>query len=176
MDEVATGFGRTGKLFASEHYNLEPDIITLGKGLTGGYAALGATVMTDEVAKSMAYEFSHYSTFGWQPLNAVITLAHVKALLKRKDELLNNVSDMSNYFKQRLEAMPFRETATVKVKGLAIAVHFEKEGYVEEIVNNAFKNKLLLLQLTPTAFTIFPNLMIDMETAKEGLDLLEKSI
>jgi 4-aminobutyrate aminotransferase-like enzyme len=176
MDEVATGFGRTGKLFGSEYYDLQPDIITLGKGLTGGYAALGAAVMTDEVAKSMAFEFSHYSTFGWQPLNAVITLANLKALLKRKDELLSNVNEMSEYFKQRLEAMVFKYPAKVKVKGLAIAIHFEKEGYVEEIVNNALKNKLLLLQLSPTVITLFPNLVIDKPTAKQGLDLLEKSI
>lgn len=176
MDEVATGFGRTGKTFASEHYDLEPDIMTLGKGITGGYAALGATIMTEEVAKSMAYEFSHYSTFGWQPLNAVLTLANVKAFLKKQDELLTNVNEMSAYFKQRLEAMPFKYPATVKLKGLAIAIHFEKEGYVAEIVEKALKNKLLLLQLTPTAFTLFPNLMISKQTAQEGLDLLEKSL
>ncbi|MDA1079821.1 MAG: aspartate aminotransferase family protein [bacterium] len=176
VDEVATGFGRTGKLFAAEHYDLEPDIITLGKALTGGYAALGAAVMTEEVAKSMAFGFSHYSTFGWQPLNAVITLANLRALLKRKDELLTNVAEMSEYFKQRLEAMPFKQKAKVKIKGLAIAVHFEEEGYAEQIVNTAFENKLLLQQLSPTALTIFPNLVIDKSTAKEGLDLLEESI
>lgn len=176
MDEVATGFGRTGKLFGAEHYDLEPDIMTLGKGLTGGYAALGVTIMTDEVAKSMAFEFSQYSTFGWQPLNAVITLANVKALLSKKEELLANVNKISEYFKKRLESMKFKYPAKIKVKGLAMAVHFEKEGYVQEIINNAFNNKLLLLQLTPTILTLFPTLNITEEVAKEGLDLLEKSL
>ncbi len=176
MDEVATGFGRTGKLFGSEHFDIQPDIITLGKALSGGYAALGATAMTEEVAKSMEWEFSFYSTFGWNPLSTVITLANLKYLLSHKDELLTNVNEMSEYFKSRLENMHFPTPAEVRIKGLAIALRFQEENYVYSLVEKAFQNKLLIQALDPFTLTIFPSLTIDKETAQEGLNLLEKSI
>ena len=66
-DEVATGFGRTGKLFASEHFDLDPDVLCLAKAITAGYAPMGATIVTDEVAKAAGVGF--YSTYGWHPLS-----------------------------------------------------------------------------------------------------------
>lgn len=176
MDEVATGFGRTGKLFGSEYFDIQPDIMTLAKGLTGGHTALATTIMTEEIAKSMEWEFSFYSTFGWNPLATVITLANVKHILANKERLLANVSQMEKYFKERLEQMNFPTKATVRIKGMAIVVRFEKEGYVYDLANRAFENKLLIQGLDPFTLTIFPTLTIDMETAKEGLDLLEKSL
>lgn len=175
MDEVASGFGRTGKLFGSEYYNLEPDIMCLGKGLTGGYGAMGATIMTEELAKSFAFEFSFYSTFGWHPLNAVATLANVEYIVKQKDTILKNVHEMSNYFKTRLEAMSFASPLDIRIKGLAIALDFKEVGYVNKITTRAMKNGLLL-HPDPQTLMIFPNLNIDKKTAKEGLDILEKSL
>ena len=61
-DEVATGFGRTGKLFASEHFDLDPDVLCLAKAITAGYAPMGATIVTDEVARAAGVGF--YSTYG----------------------------------------------------------------------------------------------------------------
>src|SRR6185503_14903231 len=66
MDEVATGFGRCGSLFASSLWDLKPDIICLGKGMTGGYGALAATVVTDEVYKG-SQDVPLHATFAWNP-------------------------------------------------------------------------------------------------------------
>lgn len=174
IDEVATGFGRTGKMFASEHYNLKPDIMCLAKGITGGYGGLGVAIMTEEVAKSMEYDFSFYSTFGWHPLNVEGTLANIKYLLRRKNQILKNVSEMSNLFKTRLERIKFKHNAEVRVKGLAIGVEFRKEGYATELMDNCQDKGLLFSELGPYIFTLFPALNIDRKTAEEGLDILER--
>lgn len=176
IDEVATGFGRTGKLFASEYYNLKPDIMILGKGLTGGYGALGATIMTKELAKSFEVDFSFYSTFGWHPLNTAATIASIKYLLKNKSPILSNTNKMGKYFEERLLKMKFKYPAEVRVKGLAIAVKFKVGGYASEIVSKSLKNKLLMSTLSPFIFTIFPPLTIDKKTVNKGLDILESCL
>src|SRR3989338_6389300 len=113
-DEVATGFGRTCKMFASEHYNLKPDILCLAKGATGGFGALGVTMMTDEIAKSFKFGFSFYSTFGWHPLNVEAAVANIKYFLENKSALLKNAEKLSGYFEQRLKQMEFRYPAEIR--------------------------------------------------------------
>lgn len=174
MDEVATGFGRTGKLFASEHYGLEPDIICLGKGLTGGYGALGATVTTEEVAKSMEFDFSFYSTFGWHPLNVEAAIANIKFILKNK--LWEKATKMGEYFEEKLKKIKFKYPAEIRVKGLAIGIEFKKKGYAAQVVRRCFKKGLLISDLGPYIFTIFPALNIDEKIAGQGLNILEKCI
>lgn len=176
IDEVATGFGRTGNLFASGYYDLQPDIMCLAKGLTGGYGALGATIMTEEVARSMEFDFSFYSTFGWHPLNVEAALANVRFILKRKEEILKNVSKMSRYFEKRLKRMKFKHPAEIRIKGLAIGIEFKKKGYAIEIVNKCIKKKLLISELGPNIITLFPSLTIDKKTAKVGLDIFENCL
>lgn len=175
-DEVATGFGRTGKLFASEHYGLEPDIMCFGKALTGGYGAMGATIMTKEVAGSFEFPFSFYSTFGWHPLNVHAALTNLKFLLKRKKAILDNVNKMSRYFEGRLNKMRFKNPDKIKIKGLAIGLWFEKEGYGTKLVNRCIDKGLIISTLDTHHVTIFPALNIDFKTAKKGLDILESCV
>jgi acetylornithine/succinyldiaminopimelate/putrescine aminotransferase len=172
-DEVATGFGRTGKMFACEHYGLKPDIMTIAKGVTGGYAVLAAAVMTPELAKSFQFSFSFYSTFGWQPLNVAIAIANLKYFLKNQKRIFKNSEEISKYFQERLLAMKFKHPAEIRVKGLAVAVRFGDASYASEIIKKAMKKGLLIADATPNDFIIFPALNIDKKTAKEGLDILE---
>lgn len=174
IDEVATGFGRTGKLFASEYYNLKPDIVCLGKGLTGGYGALGATVMTEEVAKSMEFDFSTYSTFGWHPLNVEAAIANIKFILKNR--LWIKAVKMGGYFEKRLKEIKFKHRPEIRVKGLAIGVEFKKREYAVQIVKKAMGKGFLFSDLGPYIFTFFPALNIDKKTADEGLKILEKCV
>jgi len=176
MDEVATGFGRTGKLFASEHYSLKPDIMCLGKALTGGYAAMGATIMTEEVARSMGYDFSFYSTFGWHPRNVIASLANIHYLFSRKTQILQNVARMSTYFTKRLRQMKFKYTPHIRIMGLAIGIEFQHKEYANEIVANGEKKGVLMSSLGQNIITLFPALTIDEETARKGLDIFEKCI
>lgn len=176
VDEVATGFGRTGKLFASQWYGLKPDIMTLGKGLTGGYGAMGVAIMTEKIAKSMEFNFSFYSTFGWHPRNTVAALANVRYLVKHKETVLKNVHQRSTYFEERLRGMRFRYPTEIRVKGLAIGLETTQHGYFIDVMNRSLKKGLLVSELGPFALTLFPALVIDRETAKEGLDILESCL
>ena len=176
IDEVATGFGRTGKLFASEYYGIAPDIMCLAKGITGGYGGLGATIATEEVAKSMEYEFSFYSTYGWYPLSTEAAIANIKYIVKHKKQLEKNTNEMSKYFVERLSQMKFKYPAKVRAKGLAIGVEFEHTDYANEIVAKAQKSGVLFSPLNNKIFTLFPALNIDRATAKKGLDIMEKCL
>ena len=176
MDEVATGFGRTGKLFASGHYGLKPDIMCLAKALTGGYGGLGTTITTKEMAKSMEFDFSFYSTFGWHPLNVEAAIANVGFILKNKEKILKNVNRMSKYFEERLNSMKFKYPVAIRIKGLAIGVEFKKKGYATDIVDRCMKKGLLFSDLGFCTFTLFPALNINEKTAKKGLDILESCI
>lgn len=176
VDEVATGFGRTGKMFGSEWYGLKPDIITLGKGLTGGYGAMGVAMMTEEIAKSMEFNFSFYSTFGWHPRNAAAALANLRYLLRHKERILKNVFSMSAYFEDRLRHMKFRYPTDIRVKGLAIGLETKQHGYLVDVMNRCMKKRLLVSELGPFALTLFPSLVIDRKTAEDGLDILESCL
>lgn len=172
-DEVATGFGRTGKMFASEHYHLQPDIMCLAKGITGGFGALGTAIMTEEVAKSMEFSFSFYSTFAWHPLNVQAAIANLQYLLKNKKKFLANAQELSGYFKDRLGEMNFKCPAKIRVKGLAIGVELKKVGYGSEIVQKALDKGLLIEENGSNNFVIFPPINISRAAAKKGLDILE---
>ena len=174
-DEVATGFGRTGRMFASEHFDLEPDMICLGKAITGGYGGLGATVMTQEIAKSMEFGFSFYSTFGWNPLNVDAALANIEHLIINKKKILKNTLEMSGYFEERLRNMSFRDPVELRIRGLAVCVEFGKAEYAAGIARRC-RSMGLLVSSGSAEITMFPALNIDKATAKKGLDIFEKCI
>jgi len=174
IDEVATGFGRTGRLFASEHYKLKPDIMTLAKGLTGGYGAMGAAVTTKKIAKSMEWKGSTYSTFGWMPLDVEGATANIKHILKNK--LWKNAEKMGEYFKKRLAAMQYKHPVKeIRGKGLAIAVEFMKKEYAMQIKQKAEKKGVLFCTDGPS-ITLFPALNIDKKTADKGLKIIERCL
>lgn len=176
MDEVATGFNRTGKMFASEYYDITPDMIILGKAITGGYAPLAALVTTHEIAKAMEFESSAYSTFGWHPLSVAVALTNIKYMLKHEKKLQHNLKVVSEYFRDRLSVMSFKQFAEINIAGLAIGVKFKSGNYAHKIVVKAQKKGLLLPFHNDRQFTIFPPINITMATAKEGLDILEQSL
>ena len=176
MDEVATGFGRTGKMFASEHYNIKPDIMCLAKGITGGYGGLGCTITTPEVAKSMEFDFSFYSTFGWQPLNVEAALANLNYLIKNKKKILTNVDKISRYFNKRLREIKFKHTPVIRIKGLAIAIEFNDDKYVSEVAEKCKDKGLILSTSNNKIITIFPALNIDIKTTEKGLRILQNCV
>ena len=173
MDEVACGFGRTGRLFATEHFGMAPDIMCLAKAITGGYAPMGAVMTTAAVAKSAEQEGSFYSTYGWHPLAVEAALANVRYWIRHKRKLLAQVNAMSALFEDRLARINFKQRQIVRAKGLAIAVEFDDSDYPEEIVSRCEKNGLLLTS-SGNAITMFPPLNIERRLVEEGLEILQR--
>jgi len=171
-DEVACGFGRTGKLFASEHFDLRPDIPCMGKAITAGYAAMGATIVTQKVAKSVEDKVGFWSTYGWHPSSVDVALATLRWLKRNARKVLRNADEISAYIADRLRAMKLEE---VRVRGLAIAADTGDEDAASEIAERCRK-KGLLLTTAGAAITMFPPLTLDRRTAKQGLDILERAL
>jgi putrescine aminotransferase len=172
MDEVACGFGRTGALFATEHFDIEPDILCMGKAITGGYAPMGAAIATESVAKAKK---GFWSTFGWHPAAVNVALANLRWLKRNGAKLMRSVNELGEHFRSRLSEMNFKSPPQINVKGLAIAIVLGDEKYAERIYDRCMQ-KGLLVTTGGESITIFPPLTIDRATADRGLDILESCL
>lgn len=171
-DEVACGFGRTGKVFASEHFDLQPDILCMGKAITAGYAPMGATIVTQKVAKSVQDKVGFWSTYGWHPSSVEMALATVGWLKQNATKLMSHVDELSAYVADRLGTMNLEE---IRIRGMAIAAETGDKNTASQIAERCRK-KGLLLTTSDSAITMFPPLTLDRRTAKQGLDILESAL
>ena len=174
-DEVASGFGRTGRLFACEHFDLEPDIMTVAKALTGGVSGIGAVLMTEDVASSLGEHGNVYSTYGWHPRSTAVAIATMKYLIRRRGPLLRGVERMSEYFRERFLRMAFDDEPELRIRGMALAVDIHDEERVDEIRKRC-RRKGLLLDTNGGALLLLPALNVPRDVAEEGLDLLAESV
>lgn len=169
MDEVATGFGRTGRLFASEHYDIAPDLMCLGKAITGGYAPMGAVLATRTVARKARKQTSFYSTFGWHPLSTAVALANLHWLEQNQGRLLTHVEEESVYFRERLWAMGFRD---VRVIGLSCAAQARSARAAKRIAAACARDGLLL-EADGDLIVLYPPLVLTRAESRRGLDILQ---
>jgi acetylornithine/N-succinyldiaminopimelate aminotransferase len=170
FDEVQTGMGRTGKLFAYEHFGVTPDIMTLAKALGGGLP-LGAMLAREDVANSFK-PGSHASTFGGNPLACNAGLAVMKTLLK--DGALKNCAKMSKVFinglERLLERFPF--VRGIRGKGLLLGLELDMDG--TKIVDECMQEGLLLNCTASKILRFVPPLTITAKEIERGLAIVEK--
>jgi diguanylate cyclase (GGDEF)-like protein len=125
FDEVNNGFGRTGKLFAYEHTGIRPDMFVFGKGITSGYAPLGATVVSKEIAEIFRdWMFMHGYTFEGHPASAAAAITNINIIVNEK--LYENADNMGNYLRERLG-----EITEFDIVGDVIGLHYSIE-YVSD--------------------------------------------
>jgi acetylornithine/succinyldiaminopimelate/putrescine aminotransferase len=174
LDEVATGFGRTGKLFATEYYDVQPDMMTIAKAATGGAAGIGGLLVREDLAETLEQDGNVYSTFGWHPLSVDVAIANIRWIKRNQSRLLRQVDRTSSYFVERLRAMAFAEEPELRWRGLAIAVDVRDEKYAKRVAKKC-RARGLLLDPQESVLLLLPALNVDRATAKDGLDILEAS-
>lgn len=169
-DEVQTGMGRTGKLFAYEHYNIVPDIFTLAKALGGG-VPIGAVCATDEIAAGFT-PGDHGSTFGGNPL--ACAAANAVFEIFEKENLVENSKVVGLYLKEKLMALKNECPAIKEVrgKGLMIGVEFAG-GNAAHIKHELFENRYLV-GATATTIRLLPPLIITKEDVDDFIKVFEK--
>ena len=180
FDEVQSGMGRTGRMFAAEHFNAQPDMITLAKGIASGMP-LGATVARAEIMDWKPG--SHASTFGGNPVCVAASLATIE-LLER--ELIENADRIGAHVMERMRDWPRRFPVVGEVRGLGLMIGFElvynqqtKERAPElrdRIVSMAFERGLLILGCGPNSIRLCPPLVITQDQADWAIDTLEECL
>ncbi len=168
LDEVQTGIGRTGTLFAYEQYGIEPDIMTLAKGLGGG-VPIGAFLSKKEV--SVFTPGDHGSTFAGNPLVCAAAYSTLKYLLE--NDVLGNVKRNGAYFINKLELLrnQFSFITDIRGRGLLIALQF-KEDIAEEIVSSCVEKGLLLNRVKPNTIRFMPPLTVTEKEIDTAIDVL----
>jgi acetylornithine/N-succinyldiaminopimelate aminotransferase len=168
LDEIQTGIGRTGKLFAYEHYGIEPDIFTLAKALGSGFpigAMLGKAKLTEAFTAG-----SHGSTFGGTPIATSAAIATLKTILE--NNLLERATELGNfaieYLQANLAGNPLVDT--VRGKGLLIGIACTLPA--AEIIHDIHQQGVMVISAGPNVIRLAPSLTIPQEDLEKGLEIL----
>lgn len=165
LDEIQTGIGRTGRLFAYEHWGIEPDIMTLAKGLGGGFP-IGAMLAKESIAQVFG-PGTHASTFGGNPLACSVASATLDVLLEG-NFLLDNCMQMGNYLFERLTFLQQRHSCVRDIRGKGLLIGLELSIAGQPIVRDCLERGLLINCTMDRVLRFVPPLII----MKEEIDLL----
>lgn len=172
LDEIQTGFGRTGKLFAFEHLGIKPDILVLAKGMGGGMP-IGAFIASKEVMKSLSENpiLGHITTFGGHPVSCAAALATLEIILAEDWE----VEKKADFFGKKLQ---HPQIAAIRNKGLLMAVEFESFAVLKPIIDKAIELGVITdwFLFCDNAMRIAPPLTISYEQIAEACDIIVEAI
>jgi 4-aminobutyrate aminotransferase len=179
-DEIQSGIGRTGKMWAVEHSGIEPDIITTAKGIASGMP-IGAIIAKESIMKWEPG--SHGSTYGGNPVCCAAALATIEVV---ESELLKNAQKMGQYLLDGAKALQgkYNVIGDVRGVGLFIGVEFVKDrktrepakNLVEDIMQRAFRKGLLLLSCGDSTIRLAPPLILDSYDVEKGLEIFDATL
>jgi acetylornithine/succinyldiaminopimelate/putrescine aminotransferase len=171
LDEIQTGIGRTGKLFAYEHFNVTPDIITLAKGLGGGIA-IGAVLARESVAASFQ-PGTHASTFGGNPLACAVAVTTIETLLE-DGFLLAHCEHLGKYFLKKLEKLQKEfSSIVVEARGIGLMIGLELTKTGDAIVEKCASRGVLINCISGNVLRFTPPLIVLEKEIDRLIDVLE---
>jgi len=172
LDEVQTGIGRTGKLFAWQHANVKPDIMTLAKALGGGLP-IGAMIARSEIAQSLT-PGSHGSTFGGNPVSCAAALAVLDAL--EQDGALENARSVGGYILERLRTFAKGCPRIAEVRGLGMMIGIVLHGEAKSAAEACLRERLLVNATAENVLRLLPPLTLTRDEADAGLKIIERAL
>ncbi len=188
FDEIQTGFGKTGKMFACEHWNVVPDIMTIGKGFTGGYIPLGAAVTSQKIYrpfKRPGHEFRSGSTYGGHTLACAATLANIEVI--ENDRLVERAHELGAYLWKKLEALSkHRIVGLLSGMGLLQALFLVADNSkhiplgldqtVGDFVRDYCYKNGMIMRNNGNILVMAPALIISREQIDESIEILDRAL
>jgi acetylornithine aminotransferase/acetylornithine/N-succinyldiaminopimelate aminotransferase len=172
VDEIQAGMGRTGKWCAYQHYGILPDVTTLAKPLAGGIP-LGAILCTDEVARAI-HPGMHGTTFGGGPLACAVAIAVIESI--EREDLLNHVVEVGDYFQQQLRSLATRHEAIVDVrgKGLMLAAELDSTELAKLTVKEMLARNILINCTSDTVLRFLPPYVLEKHHVNQAIAALDE--
>ncbi len=172
IDEIQAGFGRTGKYFAYQHFNIRPDIVTCAKGMGSG-VPIGAVITNQKVSDTLQ-NGQHGTTFGGNPMVCAAAFATMEVI--EEEKLLENASLMGEYFKEQLTKTLGDHPAVKEIRGkglmLGVALHIEGKDIVTEMLDNSLIGNCA----SGTVMRFVPPLIINKEEIDECVDIFKNAL
>ena len=174
FDEIQSGFGRTGKLFAFEHYNVVPDVLCMAKAMGGGMP-IGGFVSSTEIFQSFKYDppLNHVTTFGGHPVSCAAAYASLKEVLS--GDYISRATEIEEIVKDRLQGNGIKEVRGI---GAMLGLELESRELTEHVVNHSFDKGILLgwTLHSNTLIRLAPPLIITDEQLNEVIITIKKAI
>ena len=165
IDEIQTGFCRTGKFFACEHYDLQPDMMTIAKAVAGG-VPMGATLLSDKINVEPGM---HGTTFGGNPIACAAALATISVL--ENEDLARRATEMGDYFEQKLTSVDLPQVRSIRRQGLMIGL--ELKGKSQPVLEALMHRGVIALPAGATVLRLLPPLVIEKEQIDRVVDHLQ---
>lgn len=169
FDEIQSGLGRTGKMWAGQHWNTVPDIMCLAKGIAGG-VPMGLTVARNEIIECIKTG-EHSSTFSGNPLACAAGYATLEALTE--DKLVENAEKTGRYFKENLLMLKERHRIIREIRGRGMMLGVELRFDVKDILLDAMQRGLLMLYSGKNIIRLLPPLVMDEQTVSSAIHIID---